>query len=484
MRILIVDDELPIREWLKMSISALEGNTNEVCTAPNGKDAWEMFSKEPFDMVVTDIKMPKMGGLELLQKIKDSCGETYVVMLTSYSEFEYAREAIKYQANEYVLKNEITAEVLGQIMENYHQSKKSRKEVEKPQYIKDLLTTPHLAETFPVKKKEGEHIFAAAFAEKESDKAVFESFLNAFVLRIEPCFYEKDISVWVCSYKNSYSTGACFGEAMAFCKNLALLKETGVGFSGFTEEIPEACQRARMALNLGFYENRQGVFLYKEEDQEAGLQKIKGIRKNVISMIRKDRQEEAKGYIADLYKELTKAQVLDLDQVRGCFTDMVDAYKVSKMEFAGRGLEELCRKTRDGIEGAGSLEQLRKEMDTFLRELKGTMVVGEKAYSEYVKSAIAYTVDNYAFIESLTEVADYVNINADYFCRLFKAETGSTYNSYLTNCRIQKAVELLTNTDLKVYEVAEKVGYSNLSYFSRVFKKVMGVNPFFYQKKR
>ena len=123
-------------------------------------------------------------------------------------------------------------------------------------------------------------------------------------------------------------------------------------------------------------------------------------------------------------------------------------------------------------------------MDTFLRELKGTMVVGEKAYSEYVKSAIAYTVDNYAFIESLTEVADYVNINADYFCRLFKAETGSTYNSYLTNCRIQKAVELLTNTDLKVYEVAEKVGYSNLSYFSRVFKKVMGVNPFFYQKKR
>ena len=108
MRILIVDDELPIREWLKMSISALEGNTNEVCTAPNGKDAWEMFSKEPFDMVVTDIKMPKMGGLELLQKIKDSCGETYVVMLTSYSEFEYAREAIKYQANEYVLKNEIT----------------------------------------------------------------------------------------------------------------------------------------------------------------------------------------------------------------------------------------------------------------------------------------------------------------------------------------------------------------------------------------
>lgn len=484
MRILIADDELPIREWLKMSMSSLEGEANEVYTASNGKEAWELFSENIYDMVVTDIKMPKMGGLELLQKIKDSNRNTYVVMLTSYSEFEYAREAIKYQANEYVLKNEITAEVLEQILRNYHESKINRKGAANPLYIKDLLMNPQTADSFPIEKEEGEHIFAAAFEEGETGKDVFDSCLNAFVMRIQPCYYEKNIAVWVCSYKNSYSTGACFGEATAFCRNLALLKETGIGFSGFTEEIPEACRRARMALNLKFYENRQGVFLYRDEDEEAGLQRIKDIRKNVISMIHKDRQEEAKEYIADLFKVLEKVNIMDLEQIRGCFTDIAEAYKVSKMEFAGCELEELCAETKEGIKKACSLQQLRTEIGTFLKELKGTMVVGEKAYSGYVKSAIAYTVNNYSSIESLTEVADYVNINADYFCRLFKAETGTTFNSYLTNYRIQKAIELLANTDLKVYEVAEKVGYSNLSYFSRVFKKVTGVNPFFYSKKR
>ena len=90
MRILIVDDELPIREWLKMSMVNLEGDENEVNTASNGKEAWELFLKWMPDMVITDIKMPKMGGLELLQKLKASRPDVYVVMLTSYSEFEYA----------------------------------------------------------------------------------------------------------------------------------------------------------------------------------------------------------------------------------------------------------------------------------------------------------------------------------------------------------------------------------------------------------
>ena len=198
-------------------------------------------------------------------------------------------------------------------------------------------------------------------------------------------------------------------------------------------------------------------------------------------MVHKERQEEAREYIIDLFRVLEKEQILDLVEVKELFGDIVDAYKVSKMEFAGHELEELCSQVKDSISDAESLEELKKRIDTFLKELKGTMVIGEKAYSGYVKSAIAYVVNNYDSIGSLTEVADYVNINTEYFCRLLKAETGVTFNSYLTNYRIQKAVELLSKTELKVYEVAERVGYSNLSYFSRVFKKVTGVNPFFYK---
>lgn len=479
MRILIVDDELPIREWLKMSMVNLEGDENEVNTASNGKEAWELFLKWMPDMVITDIKMPKMGGLELLQKLKASRPDVYVVMLTSYSEFEYAREAIKYQANEYVLKNEITSDVLKQILFNYQESREKKGQLKETKYIREWIEHPGNEEHFPIQNQGGKPIFAIAYEEPEAQKEVFDSYLNTFVLHIEHGYYEKGISIWVCSYKNRHSAGACFGEAMSFCQNIAVLKGTANGFSGFSEDVPEACRRARMALNLGFYEPHQNVFMYREES--GGIEKIKSIRKNIVSMIHKERQEEAEEYISELFKVLEKEQILDLIQVRECFRDIVDAYKIVKMEFAGHEMEELCNETKEGIAVAQSLAVMKDKMDTFLQELKGTMILGERAYSGYIKSAIAYIVNNYDRIESLSEVADYVNINAEYFCRLFKAETGVTFNSYLTNYRIQKAVELLTKTELKVYEVAEKVGYSNLSYFSRVFKKVTGVNPFFYK---
>lgn len=479
MKILIVDDELPIREWLKMSMVNLEGEESEVNTASNGKEAWEQFGRWLPDMVITDIKMPKMGGLELLQRIKTAHPDTYVVMLTSYSEFEYAREAIKYQANEYVLKNEITADILKQILHNYRENRKERGEPRKTQYIKSWIEDPGKTEAFPIGSKEGAHIFAIAYEEKEPLNEVFDSYLNTFVLQIEHACYEKDISVWVCSYKDRHSAGACFGEAMSFCQDIAVLKDTAIGFSGFGTNVIEACRRARMALNLKFYEPHQNILMYREET--GSIEKIKGIRKSIVSMVHKERQEEAREYIIDLFRVLEKEQILDLVEVKELFGDIVDAYKVSKMEFAGHELEELCSQVKDSISDAESLEELKKRIDTFLKELKGTMVIGEKAYSGYVKSAIAYVVNNYDSIGSLTEVADYVNINTEYFCRLFKAETGVTFNSYLTNYRIQKAVELLSKTELKVYEVAERVGYSNLSYFSRVFKKVTGVNPFFYK---
>ena len=377
-------------------------------------------------------------------------------------------------ANEYVLKNEITSDVLKQILFNYQESREKKGQLKETKYIREWIEHPGNEERFPIQNQGGKPIFAIAYEEPEAQKEVFDSYLNTFVLHIEHGYYEKGISIWVCSYKNRHSAGA-----MSFCQNIAVLKGTAIGFSGFSEDVPEACRRARMALNLGFYEPHQNVFMYREES--GGIEKIKSIRKNIVSMIHKERQEEAEEYISELFKVLEKEQILDLIQVRECFRDIVDAYKIVKMEFAGHEMEELCNETKEGIAVAQSLAVMKDKMDTFLQELKGTMILGERAYSGYIKSAIAYIVNNYDRIESLSEVADYVNINAEYFCRLFKAETGVTFNSYLTNYRIQKAVELLTKTELKVYEVAEKVGYSNLSYFSRVFKKVTGVNPFFYK---
>lgn len=165
MKVLIADDELPIREWLRMSMEVIRESI-EVHTAGNGKEAWALFQKEQPELVMTDIKMPRMTGLELLQRIKSEQPGTYVVMLTAYGEFEYAREAIRYQANEYILKNEITRESLTEILRNYDRSVQKRD-----------------GETLSLEGKGP--FFAVAFPETEVSREEPESWLNSFVLRID-----------------------------------------------------------------------------------------------------------------------------------------------------------------------------------------------------------------------------------------------------------------------------------------------------------
>ena len=478
MKVLIADDELPIREWLKMTVQSLD-NELEVLTAGNGKDAWELYLKEKPEIIVTDIKMPRMDGLELLQKIKNADAGAYVVMLTSYGEFEYAREAIKYQANEYVLKNEITTDVLAQILEKFYQNKNAMIKMQHG-YLKDMVESGKIDTAFT--KEETEHqIFAAAFVDSAQGRESFESYLNSFVERIESVFYEEGVSIWVCFCKKIPSTVASFHEGMSFCQKLSGLKEESIGYSGFSSSMLEACLCARKAWNLGFYEERKTVYIYKPDDDKS-VQKIHTMRKHAVTFLRQGRREEAEEEIRELIEELKKIKLQDLELVYSCFMDLVDTCRVANIEFASHELEVMCRDSKRQIQQAKSFMELEMILKDFFEKLEGVMRIQENPYSNYIKSALSYVEDHYATVESLAEVAGYVNLNAEYFCRLFKSEVGTTFNSYLTEYRIKKAVDLLSKTDLKVYEVAEKVGYANLSYFSRVFKKITGENPFFYKK--
>ena len=102
-------------------------------------------------------------------------------------------------------------------------------------------------------------------------------------------------------------------------------------------------------------------------------------------------------------------------------------------------------------------------------------------YSSAIRSAISYMEERYAGPLTLSDVAAHAGLSSEYLSRLFKEETGVKFVVYLNNLRLKHALRLLETTNLKVYEVAEQVGYSNLSYFSTVFKKNFGQNPFDYK---
>ena len=133
---------------------------------------------------------------------------------------------------------------------------------------------------------------------------------------------------------------------------------------------------------------------------------------------------------------------------------------------------ELYRK----IECCDNFEKLR----TVIQEQIENRGHEEKkvSYSPYVTRAMEYIEKNYSKIVYITDVANQVGLNDDYLGHLFKNETGMTVNQFLNNTRMNRAIWLLTNTQLKTYEIAEKVGYANSGYFSKLFKQKFHVSPY------
>lgn len=456
------------------------GADAQIITSSNGKDAWERIQEWLPEMVITDIKMPKMDGLELLQKVKEQYEGIYVVMLTSYSEFEYAREAIKYKANEYVLKNEINENILKKIITQCEEQNKKKTSNKSRKYLKDMIEQSRKTGEIDLNMEITGKSFVIAFRESEGEIDSFSGYMNPFITSAHKISYDQETEMLICAYQEKHSTAFCFGEAIAFCQELATIKGCTVGFSGLNSDWLEACEKAYQALQTGFYETHQRVLCY--EECKTDLRKIYIIHKDVISLLYKERQEEAEELLADWIQEIGKQKIPDKKSILLYVCDIIDAYKFSKVELANSDLEYLCEEEKEKIMNVKTFGELKLSIEDFIQKIQGMTVESHASYSGYVKNAIAYIHTHYDTIETMTEVANYVNINTDYFCKIFKKETGENFNTYLTKYRIEKAIYYLTESEMKVYEVGEKVGYPNMSYFSRVFKKVTGVSPFFYKK--
>ena len=146
----------------------------------------------------------------------------------------------------------------------------------------------------------------------------------------------------------------------------------------------------------------------------------------------------------------------------------------------GAGEEERLEKVKNLVFESRSMEELSGILEqVFAPYASGMPRPG--SYSEPIREAVAYMKAHYADKITLGTVAGYVSFNPEYFSRMFMKETGLNFVTYLNNLRMRKAVELLERTDKKIYEIAEQVGYSSVSYFSTAFKKTFGQNPNEYQ---
>lgn len=499
-RILVVDDEAPIREWVEFCLHSKDASL-EIQTARNGEEALALCEKNMPELVITDIMMPVMDGIELTRRIRLTDMRIPVVFLTSYTDFEYARQAVKLGAAEYVLKTEIDKERLWGLLARLEEESGSRPrqpDLEMQQFRSSCffqaLMTGAQDKAINEEALRGSGIplcdrplFAIALSYPSVPERVENLFTEEMregkIYNITGFSYNRDTFLFLMNMQPLPSTLYRLQFLYAVAQRLYQKYGCTIGLSQPYDglcALREAVLEAVAQLGLSFYDAKGRIYQAAggAPDTEEGRGAVQRQCKRAIDKMKEAGVREAAQEVECFFEAAQSARLADIQFIRGCAVELVE---YAREYGAPRGdALQLCTVSTRRVTEAAKLSQVYTAVQETL-DIFGTQARLPGSLSANVRQAVQYIDTHYAQNISLNEVASHVGLSAEYLSRLFKDEAGMTYTSYLTSVRMRRAEQLLCEGKYRVYEVAQLVGYPNLSYFSTLFKKRFGVNPFEYQ---
>lgn len=512
--VLIVDDEPKLRLGLQTLIPWKELGYEIVGTASNGKEALAFLEKQNPDVLLVDIRMPGMDGLQLLQEIRSRGMNNRAIVLSGYADFEYARQSLKNGAEDYLLKP-VNKEELSSLLQKLHVSlteERAEKKVQQESHSREwivysLLSGAHDLESGSFKDLADSlgmdwpkyQIVLIAFPglHPEEDERI-RNFRERLVVA-----YASDGQGVVLNFAPytvlllSKPPVGEFGRADLYRELLRLSAEIRgemEAAAGETVpsllEIPQSFRTARSLLEHRFFYDK-GRLLTPELPES-----YRHATAGLLDMSPEDGEEaafrlfysvdvghaEAIQSILDGVAAQMVAEGKDETEIRERFFYLANetVRKTSpslwqESDYSGDPTQFLAgiysqRSIRDLVDYvAAVLERLARCSDYSSRdnEMKRMLDFIDRHYNENLRLEILSGLFNYS---------------RSYLGQLFKNHTGEYFNTYLDHVRVKKAKELLAR-GMKVYEVAEKVGYPNVNYFHSKFKKIDGQSPSAYQKK-
>lgn len=531
--VLLVDDEPEIREGIIQKIDWNKYGFEIIGSAENGRDALEQAELKQPDVVMTDIMMPFMDGLRLGEELMEKMPSVKLIFFSGADDFEYVQRALQLKAIEYVLKPidaiefSETLTKLKAILDQEYEDKRNVENL-RQHYIDSI---PVLREQFltglldgridqeQLEKKCGigqidldavgytvgllwlepnqEDIIKKLF--RNHDEALVPTTLKQMTDEMMPpygkvvsCYYGDMVGVVGNFYKERDIYRFIEGLNQV-CKSMkrvyGLTVTAGIGTACQSPmELRYAKKEAQTALSyrisLG---GGQAIFLGDVEPEKNAFLQFQGHDEaELVAAIKLGNDEDIHDQVDYIIERLRK-YTLTIDQLNVYVIEIKLSF-LKLLQYYDKKPEHLFE-TPDvfqATEHMTSLDELRSWM--LAKSLKMSNLIKESRVtnqSAITTKAKAYVNDNYSNAElSVDLLSQTLHVSPSYFSSLFKKETGISFINYLTNVRMEKAIELLDNTDDKSYIIAEKVGYPEANYFSYVFKKHFGVSPQRYRKRK
>ena len=520
--VLLVDDE---EEVIRIIIKKLDWENMGFCIAGyarNGVEALEMAEELQVDVVMTDIKMPYMDGLTLCRKLKELYQNMKVIIFSGFDEFEYAKEAIKISAEEYILKpvnaNELR-EVFTRVKENLDRELDEKRNMDKLReyYLESL---PVLQENFYASLMEGR------IPEKEIEKyargyqiELKGPYYVVTVLHIstpesgedeplEPFLLAVSVKRLVQEQLGKWDSRIVtyLGDSVVIAQ---LPEEEAV--THFTDTMDKICKmakrvcKARVTAGVGYVCKEPGQLCvsYQGAKNAVSYRVLYG-NTRAISIAETDPQENAdmpweQPYIEKILKKIKVGEEVPLQEAVREFTEKLSGSRMSLQKYKILIMGLIAELFRFGFDhGMNPDEIFGENSDVYIQAMQiespealgvwlndkclqmQKMVLHERqdTTKSFVTKAMEYVKEHYADQDlSIETICSVLNVSAAYFSTVFKKESGKTFINYLTDYRMEVALELLLNQNEKTYIIAEKVGYSDPNYFSYVFKKQFGMPP-------
>ncbi len=481
-KIMLVEDEVLLRKALKKIISA--NPDYDICyEATNGVAALEYLNMHKVDILISDIRMPSMDGLELIKKIKERGISTKTIILTGYNDFEYARHMLLYNAFSYLLKPVIPEELLKTIAD-------ACQKIKQEENNRSILKS-HKFQDF---EKHG----YAHFTNEMPSHMINSTNLTACCINFEKTPSKEELVLWQLDFERNLYPCCCFWldsylylvldltfsdkdfteavtEIQLYFERQNIATRIGIGLNtNSMMEISNSMKQARKALHyyhelpyheIVYYER---ISLLEDRSIPYPLTEEKNLLDAVTSLNKMDIHKHVSKIHQHLITQSTELVYQTMTELLFSCRRELSQYKFN-VEW-----EDLYYAIRIRVPWEQILQQLE---DILINCHLSLLQARTHTNTPAIIKAKQYIREHAAEAITLDDVASHCYLSKSHFCKIFKTETGMTFKSYLNQQRIESAKNLLRTTALKNYEIAEAIGFDDASYFNEIFKKTVGMTP-------
>jgi len=539
-KLIIVEDEDKIRKGIVNSITWKEYGFEIIAEAINGVDALEKMKIEKPDVVVTDVRMPVMDGLELASKINDLYENVKIIILSGYSDFDFVRSALKFQVYDYLLKPtdiDVFIDTFKTLKLSLDEEQKKRLNMQRQQkllqqnftimrreFILNMVTAkPELISTIQDRldffeiNLSGDNYLAVVIriegntaGDINNDGNEGDHTISDYSKIIEGALNDNDCAVFAVKdiqeiiivfhfyhddFNMQYILNIIKSILLKLTEVYGCTVSAGVGLNyPFIYQINRSYIQANKAIEKKFFHKERDIFIYEEsEDSYINNEKQWIINypyeiNTIISETLSTNTEKVNSLLDMMFDQCIKKEIDSKFIKDYCYVMLfLLAQNLSDIQEV-LTTKILLTDIKNGINNKYSIDSLKDYVKNYLINVCMQIKAYKESKNGYnnkiIESIKKHLHDNFHKEISLEELSKLFHFSAPYISFLFKSTTGENYMDFLRRIRMEKAKEYLEKGELKIYEIANNIGYSDYKYFTLQFKKLYGMSPSEYRENR